>query len=314
MKQFMVLSWCIGVHLSSFAQSYQPQLFLPNLVSTPSSERDIAISSTGDTIIFTAGNPDQSKRSLVQITKANNGWSEPQLLPFSGEFQDIEPFFHPNGKQLFFASKRPVEKNGKEKDYDIWVVEVHDSGWSPPKRLPSPINTEKDEYYPSISKNGNLYFTSSREGGYGLEDIWMSANFNGFFSEPVALDSTINTKGYEYNAFISPDENVLIFGAFGRKDGLGKGDLYMSLRDEDGHWQKGVNLGMPINSPSLDYCPFIDYETERFYFTSNRSYPGLEKVTSYEMLKAASARIENGLGNIYWIELDALPPLKSNSQ
>lgn len=310
LKPSLILLFCLGMQAGLVAQSNAPRLFLPNLVSTPSSERDLAVSTSGDTIIFTAGNPDQSKRCLFQITKSKSGWTQPALLPFSGEFQDIEPFFHPNGSQLYFASKRPISPNGKEKDYDIYVVDVKGSVWSQPRRLPLPVNTEKDEYYPSISRNGNLYFTSSRDGGHGLEDIWMCTGTNGDFSNPVVLDTAINTKGYEYNAFISPDEDLLIFGAYGRKDGFGKGDLYISKRDGDGRWLESTNLGTPINSTALDYCPFIDFKNGRLYFTSNRSNPKLDKVDSYEMLKASSTSIENGLGNIYWIEIDALTQLK----
>ena len=34
------------------------------------------------------------------------------------------------------------------------------SEWSNPKNLGAPVNTSNNEFYPSLAKNGNLYFTS----------------------------------------------------------------------------------------------------------------------------------------------------------
>jgi hypothetical protein len=39
----------------------------------------------------------------------------------------------------------------------------------------------------------------------------------------------VNSKGYDFNAFIDPDENYIIFSSYKRPDDLGGGDLYYSL-------------------------------------------------------------------------------------
>jgi len=35
------------------------------------------------------------------------------------------------------------------------------NGWSKAENLGTAINTEADEFYPSIARNGNLYFTAA---------------------------------------------------------------------------------------------------------------------------------------------------------
>lgn len=79
------------------------QLVAPGVISTALYERDFAISPKGDEIIFTRGDFRQHYRCLIQIRKRNGEWQEARILPFSGTFQDIEPFISPDGQTLFFA-------------------------------------------------------------------------------------------------------------------------------------------------------------------------------------------------------------------
>ena len=62
----------------------------------------------------------------------------------------------------------------------------------------------------------------------GKDDIFVSKWENGKYTEPVSLSDSINSDGYEFNAFIAPDESYIIFTAYQREDGFGSGDLYMS--------------------------------------------------------------------------------------
>ena len=117
--------------------------------------------------------------------------------------------------------------------------------WESPLQLDSLINTDKDEFYPSISKNGNLYFT--RDNGDAKDDIFFSRFTNGKYELPVALSDSINSKGYDFNAYIDPDENYIIFSSYKRTDDLGGGDLYFSRR-KNGVWQSAIHFGAGINS------------------------------------------------------------------
>ncbi|GJM30699.1 MAG: hypothetical protein DHS20C17_33340 [Cyclobacteriaceae bacterium] len=276
-----------------------PELFAGHIVSTALYERDIAISTEGDMVIYTLGNYKQTRRCLVMIRKVEANWSEPEIVTLSGKHQDIEPFITPDGSRLYFASNRPIDGDTSRADYNIWFSDRVGDNWSNPVALDTLINTRGDEFYPSVSEDGDLYFTATREEGFGLEDIFHSTFVNGEFQKPVALDSTINSSRYEFNAYISPDEALIIFSSYGRQDGFGGGDLYYSTRNENGSWNKSINMGPAVNSAKLDYCPFVDWPRHNFYFTSERAAANRQPITSIDDLILESNSILNGYGNIY---------------
>jgi hypothetical protein len=281
------------------------EVFGRNVISTPLYERDLAISPRADEIIFTVGDYRQNIRCLVSMQKVSDAWGEKVILPFSGQYQDIEPFITPDGDRLFFASNRPLTENSVQSDYNIWSSQKMDGYWREPTALSDLINTEGDEFFPSVANNGNLYFTATRSNGVGREDIFLSRFIDGIYQIPEPLDTNINTTTYEFNAYISPDEDLIIFSSYGRSDDLGGGDLYFSKRLADGQWVKSENL-KSINSNKLDYCPFVDFSRGNFYFTSERlgNSTGIKSITD---LERQANQVQNGFGDIYRISLQQLP-------
>ena len=234
---------------------------------------------------------------------------------FSGVYKELEPAFSPDGLKLFYASKRPLLKGDsiEKKDYDIWYVRrtTLKSEWSDPVNVGLKINTDGNEYYPSIASSGNLYFTAEREDTKGREDIYVSILANNEYSVPQNLDSAINTEFYEFNAYISPDESLIVFSSFGRNDGMGGGDLYFSFKNKNDEWGEVTNMGNLINSPQLDYCPFIDYNNKKFYFSSERNHVNYQEGNFKnidEILKRMN-QVDNGMCRIYVIDIinTALP-------
>ena len=73
--------------------------------------------------------------------------------------------------------------------------------------------TDATEWSPSVAANGNLYFGTTREGGKGRDDIWMSRLDGGRYTTPVNLGDSINTRFGEVEPWIAPDESYLIFSA-----------------------------------------------------------------------------------------------------
>ncbi len=281
-------------------------LFGDHVVSTPLYERDMAISPQGDQLIYTQGDYKQNKRCLMVISQDNGKWTAAEILNISGEYQDIEPFYSNNGDRLFFASNRPIYNDDTRNDYNIWYSDRNEGVWSEPIALDSIVNTKGDEFFPSLSTKGNLFFTATRKNGFGKEDIFMSKFVDGTFQSPIPLPAEINSTTYEFNAYISPEEDLIIFSSFGREDGFGGGDLYMSRKDATGNWTKSKNLGGSVNSDKLDYCPFVDWKFRNFYFTSERLNLENKKLKNSSELKALSNSTLNGFGNIYKIGFDQL--------
>ncbi|MBD0850883.1 TolB family protein [Maribacter arenosus] len=281
-------------------------LFGEHVISTSLYERDLAISPQGDQLIYTLGDYKQNKRCLVVLNQENGNWSNAEILNISGKYQDIEPFYSPNGDRLYFASNRPIYNDKTRDDYNIWYSDRINGTWSEPVALDSIINTRGDEFYPSLSNKGNLFFTATRDNGMGREDIFRSEFVDSKFQSPIPLPIEINSASFEFNAYINPEEDLIIFSSFGREDGFGGGDLYISRKDDSGKWTKSKNLGESVNSDKLDYCPFVDWKSRNFYFTSERITLDNKKLESISELKELSNSTLNGFGNIYKIGFDQL--------
>lgn len=277
-------------------------LFGAGFISTPINERDFAISPDGMEIYFTVSTPKSTFQTIVFCKRIGAEWTKPSIASFAGRYSDLEPAFSADGKTLYFASNRPVSGN-QIKDFDIWKVMRQDDTWSEPVNLGEVINTKSDEFYPSVAKNGNLYFTASYKDGPGREDIYQSVFKDNIYQKPVPLDTAVNTKFYEFNAFVDPDEQYIIFTSYGRKDDAGGGDLYMSKKDERGQWMSAVNL-KSINSKQLDYCPYVSPDGKALFITSERHKLPLvfsQHPATYQDIVNTAAQEQNGMGNIYWI-------------
>ena len=70
------------------------------------------------------------------------------------------------------------------------------------------------------------------------------------------------------------------------------------------------NLGGRINSRQLDYCPFIDWGSGNFYFTSERTDDTSVVIENLEALDQLTNHPWNGFGNIYRISLDQIEQLQ----
>jgi hypothetical protein len=280
----------------------KPEIFAEGTVSTPLYERDMAISPDGNEVVFSLSDSRQARRILVKIERNGKEWSKKEILNISGRYDDIEPFFADQGKSLYFVSNRPVIGDSARKDYNIWVSERNGETWNEPVMLPSNINTPGNEFYPAVAKNGNIYFTAEKENAVGLEDIFISRYDNGKYADPMPLDTNVNSKTYEFNAYVNPGENLIVFSSYGRKDDLGGGDLYYSNKDSCGKWLPAKHMEKGINSEGLDYCPFIDWDRSTFYFTSDRRGKMPSHFIHPSQIDSFANSMLNGNGNIYRVD------------
>jgi len=281
-------------------------------ISTHINERDFALSPDGKEIYFTITSPRSDIQTIVYCKLLKEGeWSKPEVVSFAGTYNDLEPAFSSDGKTLYFASNRPQEGT-TPKDFDIWKVTREGSGWGTPVNLGAPVNTPSDEFYPSLTKTGHLYFTASYKGqGMGREDIYRAEWKDGKFQVPQALDSAVNSKVDEFNAFISPDEDYILFTCYGRRDDAGGGDLYISEKDASGKWTQARCL-TEINSRYLDYCPYVSPDGKKLFITSTRYNPvkSFPSNATYSTIQSLWGNTLNNQGNIYWIDFEGIRKTK----
>ena len=283
-----------------------PRLFAPGILSDELSNRDFSISPKGDEIFFTVQGPRFILSTVMHLVFKNGQWSRPEVVSFSGRYRDLEAAFSPDGQTIYFSSDRPLKVEAKN-DFDLWRVKrLPDGNWGEPENLGPIVNSEKNEFYPSIAKSGNLYFTVEADYGKGSEDIVVCRLVNGVYSKPESLPEDINTKYDEFNAFVDPDEQFIIFSSYGRADDMGRGDLYVSHMNQNGVWLPVKHLPALINSTALDYCPYITPDKKYLVFTSNRIDQKFTdgELKSYPQIKAMLSNAGNGQDDIYWVKFD----------
>jgi Tol biopolymer transport system component len=305
---FTAINTCSGqvIYPGGKLPTNVPQLFAKGILSDGLSNRDFTISPRGNEIFFTIQGPHFSLSTILHMTLRSGKWSKPEVAPFSGKWRDLEATFSPDGQWIYFSSDRPLTGN-KKKDFDIWRVKrLANSGWGEPENLGANVNSSKDEFYPSITRSGNLYFTAELPQGKGSEDIVICKPQGADFGKSEVLPEDINTKFDEFNAFVDPDEQYIIFSSYGRPDDTGGGDLYISRKNENGDWLPVKHLAAPLNSPYLDYCPYVTPDKKYLVFTSNRMSKAFadDKIKSYTQIKTMLTNPGNGQDDIYWVKFN----------
>lgn len=256
----------------------EPKLVMEGIISTPDDELNATFSTDGKSVYFSKNVPGRLG-VLVESRYVNGKWTKPAVLPFSGQYNDYDPFFSADGKKMFFCSNRPLP--GKDRrNFDVYAVERRSNGWSEPINLGAPINTDNDEFYPSVADDGTIIFSSNRPGGKGAYDIFMAAWSNGAYGDPVSLSDSINLASSEIDNYLAPDKSYIIFAGYGRQDSHGGGDLYISYFS-DGAWTKARNLGPKINSNQREYCPIVSPDGKYFFWTSFRSFADQPPAKAY---------------------------------
>ena len=286
-----------------------PALFAPGFVSRRYFEMNAAFSPDGAELYFTLKDVTDSSSTIVVTRRRGERWDPPEVAPFSGRYNDVDPMFSPDGARLYFASYRPREPGAAPADADLWYVERRGDGFGDPVHVGAPVSTPRDEFYPSLTRDGTLYYTTW-DGARRTGDLYRArpggdSAAGGYQVEP--LPAPVNTDATEYDAFVAPDERYLIF-ASSRPGGRGDGDLYISFRD-GARWTEPANLGERVNTAAREYCPVVSPDGAYLLFTSKRA-PEPERAT-LDALTARYDAIENGLGNVYWMRSDFLHTLRT---
>lgn len=311
----LVVSLIFIISFPVFGQKKkEPSHVFPELISQFPTVRDFVMSDTQDEVYFSAQDYLGEVSVILTLKKKKNKWGKAKIASFSGRYFDLEPFLSVDGLRLFFASSRPLnDSTDKSKDFDIWYVQRanKNASWSKPVNLGSPVNTEGNEFYPSLAQNNNLYFTAETKTSKGKEDIYLSIWKNDHYGSPFSLSDSINSSGYEFNAYIAPDESYLLFTGYNYPDGLGSGDLYISFKNQEGVWTKAQNL-KEINSNKMDYCPFVDIKTQTLYFTSKRTtiHASKKGFQSLKKLLKEFNKYQDGSSRIFKVPLNNYLKLK----
>ena len=244
------------------------ELFAPSVISSENPEFGATLTPDGRTFFFNRTTPDRRLMYLMVAQKQGKLWQSPTIASFTDTtYREIDPFVSPDGKRLFFSSRRPIT-GMKDRGFDVWVCEKKGKNWQNPTPLNDDINTVDDEVFVSTSENGNLYFARFVN---NKSKLFCAKWVNEAYQKAEMLQLQTDTASIS-NPAISPDESMLVF-ASRELDKLVEPDLYLCRREANGQWSKPKKLNAPINSSEADFAPYFSPDGKFFYWTSER--PGV---------------------------------------
>ena len=226
---------------SSRVDSHRPETVVPDWgdpqplsssVNTPCPEDAIEISRDGRTLYFFFTTAPLAELKPDEIFSERNGTYLTTRLGGPGDFGqatrldlgagaqeslDGELSFSPDGRTVYFHSLRSsntgYQQTPPTDDFlDIYVADVSGGTVGPARNLGEPVNSPFPDGEHALHPDGmTLFFASSRPGGLGGNDLWMSILSEGGWSQPLNLGEPVNSASGEIQPAFTQDGATMYF-------------------------------------------------------------------------------------------------------
>ncbi|MCP4895575.1 MAG: hypothetical protein GY906_01265 [bacterium] len=288
-----------GLYLGHTPPGRTAELFAPELAGDNESLGCSGFLRDGTVFVFSSMKRGGDWRFRpVWVTELKDGrWTNPEVAPFSS-YMPYNFTVGPAGKTLYFTTLKSPDRGSSMllEQANIWAVTLAPNGWTEPVMLCASINTETDyENYPTVARNGNIYYMSWRDDTVGRTDIYRSRNRDGKYHPAENLGPPINSVESDQDPWVAPDESYLIVCLKGREDSFGSYDLYVSFSNEDGSWAEPVNLGENVNTSGAEFRPYVTQDEKYLFFTAPDSEIG-------------------NVGRIFWVSAEIIEELRELHQ
>lgn len=216
---------------------------------------------------------------------------------------------------LLFTSKRnsrlTIERTYNE---DLFFTKKEDGQWMEAQPFKT-INTAFNEGSACLSKDGKrLYFARCNSpDSYGNCDIFEATlTADSVWGNIRNLGTSINTIAWDSHPSLSHSGDTLFF-ASDRLGGFGLSDLYYSVKDKNGKWQKALNIGPVVNTRGNEVSPFFHHRYNVLYFSSDGHplnfgdfdiYKSYRQQTNWGEPKNIGPLV-NGVGSEYYFTIDS---------
>jgi outer membrane protein OmpA-like peptidoglycan-associated protein len=145
-----------------------------------------------------------------------------------------------------------------------------------PVNLGPNVNTKDDEYWPSLSADGQtliitrLVHTYDITTGNRMQEDFFFSNFADETWKPMKnAGYPLNTPDNEGAQSISANGKIMVYTVCNRLGVIGKCDIYYSEKEGD-EWSFPKNLGSPVNTAARETQPSLNADGRTIYFASNR--------------------------------------------
>ncbi len=253
-----------------------PKENLGEAINSSFTETKPVISSDGKTLYFCRQNHPQNIRGKQDIQDiyvahmVDGQWQPAENIgwPLNDQHPNGVSSVSPDGNSLLLINE--YIKGGYVKK-GVSLTHRTKQGWTYPRKI------EIEDFYNfspyvdyALSANGKVLFLSvQRREGYGDQDIYISLERDGQWSQPINLGETINTPGADYAPFLAADGKTLYFASEGH-GGYGGSDILYSKRLDNTwrNWTEPRNLGPSVNTKTWDAYYSIPAKGHYAYFVS----------------------------------------------
>jgi OmpA-OmpF porin, OOP family len=215
----------------------------------------------------------------------NGRWSPPSLVKgvINNAGYNAVLGFSADGREMFLYGH--YHSDGKAAGSQGIAVSTRTAqGWSLPKNEVVPYFQNK-----SVASGGHInlektifIFSADARGSIGNEDIYVSFNKGGQWTEPINIGNIVNTQNQELAPWLSMDSKTLFF-ASNSPSSIGSFDIYSSTRLDDTwlKWTVPINLGASINSTGRE----LYYHTfdKQLFFTSTFNSDGYGDIKYFQI-------------------------------
>lgn len=214
---------------------------------------------------------------------------------------------------MLFTSKRN-EHRDRAYNEDLFYSLKAEDRWTTAQPFTS-INSEYNEGSACLSLDGKfLYFSRcNAPNSLGNCDLYVATlNADSTWSDVKNLGPNINSTGWDSHPSLSHVGDTLFF-ASNRAGGFGLSDIFFSVKDKKGNWQRALNAGPIINTVQSEVSPFFHHTFNVLYFSSNGHPLNFGEFDIYKSNRVKSGWSEpkntgplvNGAGSEYYFTIDS---------
>lgn len=200
------------------------------------------------------------------------GRKEKMTGSINSSYAEAKPLLSPDGKTLYFVRQNaPGNMGGESDEQDIYYSEFINHRWTLAQNIGEPLNDLYPNGICSISADGNtIWVINAYNSDDSVEDgISVSTKTGNGWSKPKKLDIIGFNNVNEYQDYFVSNSSDVILMAIETEDSFGDQDLYVSFKLDLDIWSLPLNLGNIINTPDVEYAPFLAADNRTLYFSSN---------------------------------------------
>lgn len=229
--------------------------------------------------------------AMFRSARTADGWSFPEMMSFSGVYQDYEPTVSANGRIMVFNSRRPYPDGRAPSTNDLWWSERGADGeWGSPRRIETLSTFEQEESYATMAADGTLVYLAGRPDATGEVgfDLMTSTFEDGAFSAPTVHPVSREEWG-EGDPWIAADGSYLIFTRWDPdREWHETVDLFVSFYDA-GRWTEPAALTR-LNTDGPDYGAAVSPDGRWLYYRAGGRFQRVELEAALQGVAGGSSR------------------------